>query len=90
MEAQRDGNRITATLGVSSIDGVTPMPLTVDPLTGRLRVLATGFLNNTLNPAVLAPVKRDDNRVTGMMGESNTDSTPIPLTTGVGSGLRIG
>jgi len=35
-DAERDQNHVTVTLGVSSDDGVTTLPLQVDPITGRL------------------------------------------------------
>jgi hypothetical protein len=87
--AVRDENRITGLMGVSSVDGITPIPFNVDPVTQRLRIQLVGYIANNLDPAVIEPVKRDENRVTGMMGISETDSTPIPMTTGLSSGLRI-
>ena len=41
-EAIRDQNHIPVMLGVSSIDSVTPTPITIDPVTGRLLVDTTG------------------------------------------------
>lgn len=35
-EAKRDQNHVPTALGVSSVDGVTTLPLQVDPVTGRL------------------------------------------------------
>jgi len=37
-EAKRDNNRVTTLMGVSSVDGVTPVEIYVDPATGRLLV----------------------------------------------------
>lgn len=34
----RDGNRVPAVFGVSTVDGITPVPLEVNPLTGQLQV----------------------------------------------------
>lgn len=42
MDAPRDENFVTVLLGVSSVDGVTPVPLQVDPVTGRLLVDVEG------------------------------------------------
>ena len=38
MEASRDENFVTTLLGVSSVDGKTPVRLKADPTTGRLLV----------------------------------------------------
>lgn len=35
-EAKRDGNFVTTLLGVSSVDGITPVVIKADPATGRL------------------------------------------------------
>jgi len=54
-EAKRDNNRVTTLLGVSSADGVTPIPIQVNPATGRvIAELATGvgdMLIATYDPA---------------------------------------
>ena len=41
-EASRDQNHVPTMLGVSSTDGVTPIPVEIDPVTGRLLVDSTG------------------------------------------------
>ncbi len=85
----RDENRVTGILGQSSVDNVTPIPLTVNPSNGRLRIHAIGRTTDPLDPAILEPVKRDENRVTGMLAEASTNRLPIPLTVGTLGGLRI-
>lgn len=40
-EAPRDENRIPVLMGVSSADGTTPIPISVDPTTGRVLVETT-------------------------------------------------
>jgi len=40
--AERDQNGVTTLMGVSSTDGVTPVPLYANPSTGRLLVSSTG------------------------------------------------
>ena len=37
-QAKRDENKVTAMLGVSSADGVTPINVVIDSVTGRLLV----------------------------------------------------
>lgn len=47
-DALRDQNRVTVLLGVSSADGVTPIPLKINPVTGRiLAEVAAGGESNT-------------------------------------------
>lgn len=41
-QASRDENRVATLLGVSSADGVTPVPLKADPTTGRLLTSSSG------------------------------------------------
>ena len=41
-DAPRDQNFVPVLLGVSSVDGVTPVPIRVDPATGRVLVDVTG------------------------------------------------
>lgn len=55
---ERDDNRVVTLLGVSSADGVTPVPIQVNPVTGRIRAeLAVGagdMLTATYDPAGIA------------------------------------
>lgn len=50
-DASRDGNFVTTLVGVSSADGVTPVRVAVDPVTGRVLVdlpsAGLGFLAAT-------------------------------------------
>ena len=41
-EAKRDNNMVTTLIGVSSVDGITPITIYVDPVTHRLLVSAIG------------------------------------------------
>ena len=38
MDSKRDSNYVTSLLAVSSVDGITPVPLWADPITHRLLV----------------------------------------------------
>lgn len=67
---KRDENFVPVWLGVSSVDGVTPVPVTIDPDTGRLRVYVAGFSGN---PTPSSRAKRDANRVTVKIGEDNLE-----------------
>jgi len=64
--AKRDENRQTAWMGISSVDGVTPIPLTIAPATGRLRVKVVGHDADPI-PGKLA--RRDENRVPAKLTE---------------------
>lgn len=87
LNAKRDGNRITTLMGVSSVDGVTPLPIQVDEITGKLRAIAVG-ISSTL--ATDQPAKRDGNSVIGMLGVSTDGITPIPFSVDESNnGLRI-
>lgn len=50
-DAKRDENRIPTLLGVSSVDGVTPVPIYADPTTHRLYVDDTGSSGDVAGPA---------------------------------------
>lgn len=40
--ASRDQNHVTTLMGVSTADGITPVPVEVDPTTGQVQVSSTG------------------------------------------------
>ena len=46
-DAKRDSNLVATLLGVSSVDGVTPVTLYVDPTTHRLLVSSSGPTEET-------------------------------------------
>lgn len=76
-QAKRDENRVPVLLGVSSVDGVTPVPIRVDPLTGRVlaNILAIDEFAST-NPEI----KRDENRIqvgTAVTDDSNQTVKPL-------------
>ena len=76
--SKRDDNRIPVLMGVSSTDGVTPIPLTVDPDTGRLRVYVAGTSLNNATPDRNVS-RRDGNRKPVIAGQDNTDDDYEPL-----------
>lgn len=53
-QAARDQNFVPTLLGVSNVDGVTPVVVYVDPVTHRLLVDATGASSNNANNEVVA------------------------------------
>lgn len=80
MPGKRDENYIVVGMGVSSDDNITPVPITVDPSTGRLRVYISSTDGGTATPTANRPARRDENNVITAMGETNdSDRTPTPL-----------
>lgn len=75
----RDQNRVPIWWGLSSVDGVTPVPIAVSASTGQpLMEIGTSV------SAVIANLKtsfpRDGNRIPCVGGQSNADSSVvIPL-----------
>lgn len=59
-EAQRDNNRVTTLIAVSSSDGVTPVTLYADPTTHRLLVSATaGDIDDLSNVTITSAAQGD-------------------------------
>lgn len=81
-DASRDGNFVPTLLGVSSIDGVTPVPVYVDPVTHRLLVLTQGSGSGD----VVGPASSTDNaivRFDGLTGKLIQNSVVTISDTGV-------
>lgn len=88
VQANRDDNGVVALMGVSSVDGVTPVPLTVDPTTGRLRCTSVGTGASAGTPS--AQAKYDDNYVPAGLAETDDAArTLIPLICTPDGGLLI-
>lgn len=72
MAASRDQNSVTTMLGVSSADGVTPVPIQIDSVTGKLLMLIDGMgAHSAVTNRQIA--SRDENSVTTMIGTSEND-----------------
>lgn len=84
--AYRDENHVPVKLAVSNADGITTLPLSVDPVTHGLSVDdAVGGAVSSTNIA-----KRDANFVTTMMAVSSADGvTPITLAIDSGTGKLL-
>lgn len=74
--APRDENRVPGLLGISIIDGITTMPIFVNPANGALKIkYVTG---GSITPTTSTP--RDENRVTASFMTSSADGvTPLPI-----------
>jgi hypothetical protein len=75
---KRDKNYVPVWMGVSVVDFVTPLPVKVDSVTGRMLVIAVANLNETgAAPPTIG--KRDPNRIVVRMGEVSGTNVPAPI-----------
>lgn len=75
MEAPHDQNRVKAKLGVLCTDGVTVLPIEIDPVTGGVTVdtvSTIGFTPGTID-------FRDQNYQACWMAQNSVDGTLIPI-----------
>lgn len=76
-QAQRDDNMVVVGMGVNADDGVTPLPILMDPSTNRVLIMVQ-LASDTV--PVLPSTKRDANSVPVAYGVNDTDrATPMPL-----------
>jgi hypothetical protein len=74
--APRDENRIPTALGVLYTDGVTVIPIAINPVTGNVKTV-TGL---SISQAAKNIAPRDENSVPSLLGVSSVDGvTPIPI-----------
>lgn len=74
-DANRDQNSVPTWIGVSCVDGVTPVRITINPSNGGIKVddsTAISFV-----PSASQATIRDQNQVNVKTGISSTDSTVI-------------
>lgn len=74
--AKHDENHKPTMLGVSSVDLATPVPLTVDPVTGFLMI---DIVDNTasVNPILRQDAKFDGNNKSTMLGWNGTNTQAL-------------
>lgn len=76
--SNRDNNRETVMIGVSSADQVTPIEITINPVTNAvgMQVATEAGLVVTVG----TNIERDGNRIPVMCGVSSLDNvTPVPI-----------
>lgn len=73
----KDDNSVSIIYGVSSVDGVTILPLKIDPVTGR--VLAEIDTTLDVPPVLQDRAIKDDNSVSTMLCVADDDSGVLPL-----------
>lgn len=73
-QAKRDQNKVTTALGVSSVDGVTPVNIVVDSISNRvlLKQGASGTHGSVTNRNI---AYRDQNKVPVLLGISSADGS---------------
>ncbi len=74
MQAKRDQNHRTTLIGVSSEDGITPVPFRVDAVTGRLLIqIADQSATSGIVPRLIA--KRDPNHIPVALAKNSNGDT---------------
>jgi hypothetical protein len=73
--APRDNNHITAKLGVLCTDGVTLIPISIDPVSGGINVDTVSTIGFTPGSIDF----RDANYQPCWMAQNSVDGTPIPI-----------
>ena len=76
--ASRDGNFVPTALGVSSVDGITPVPFQVNPVTGRLLTDIAGGGSGTVTSVSVVTAN-------GVSGSVATATTTPAITLTLGS-----
>ncbi len=76
MQAKRDQNNRPTLLGVSSVDGVTPVPIAVSPITGYLMIEIVEQADNP-SPVLRQDAKMDANNVPSMLGYNGTNTQAL-------------
>lgn len=77
---KRDENNVVVGMGVSSVDGVTPVPITVDPVTGRLRVVSVSTDGGSASPTRTTAQRDQNNTRVAMAVTNDSNKTRTPLT----------
>ena len=74
-QAPRDDNGVPAWLGLSSVDGVTPVPIQIDSVTGGMKI-------DTMSTISFSPIDvagRDQNNVETVLAQTEGDTTVLPI-----------
>lgn len=84
-DGKRDSNSTVVVMGVSSADGVTPIPLTCDPVTGRLRCVANSTDGGDANPLRIDSRFDGNGKKTALGVTDDADQTITPLSSHEGA-----
>ena len=78
MSVIRDANRIPAWWGVSSVDGVTLVPIAVNSSTGKVK-MEIGTSVMAVMSAIPTNIPREENRIPCLAGVSTDGVTILPV-----------
>ncbi len=84
----RDGNRKTIWWGVSSVDGVTLVPIQIYSSNGGLMV-EDGVSTMPVMAAIPETLPRDGNRAAALGGQSNASNIIIPVSVNPSTGALM-
>lgn len=71
-QARKDANHVSTMIGVSSVDGITPIRISVDPITGYLMVENVDI--STLGAiTVRSDARKDANHVSTILGTNGSN-----------------
>ncbi len=84
MNAPRDNNHVPAKLGVWCVDGITTIPITINPLSGGFMVDTTSTISYT--PTDIDP--EDENFVNVLMAEDE-NGRPRPINVNIDGAILI-
>lgn len=76
-DAVRDDNNQAAALGVSTVDGVTPTPFEVNPVTDNLAIEPITNAGRVIT--IGTRITRDENNVPVMCAARSDNGQPIPV-----------
>lgn len=81
----RDQNRIPIWWGVSSIDGVTLVPIAIDSVSGK-PLMEIGTSTMAVMSAIPSTIPREENRIPALAGLSTDTMTIIPISVNPATG----
>jgi len=85
----RDQNRIPIWWGLSSVDGVTPVPIAINQSTGKVK-MEIGTTVSAVMSNLPQTLPRDENRIPCLAGVSNTNSSQlIPVSVNPATGAVL-
>lgn len=74
-QAPRDDNSVPAWLGISSVDGVTPVPIQINAVTGGMKI-------DTMTTISFSPIDvagRDENTAESVLAQNETADNILPV-----------
>lgn len=85
MDAPHDQNYVKAKLGIWCVDGLTPIPIAIDPITGNMKTDTVSIIS--YDPVNIVP--RDNNHQPIWCGESSLDGTVLPINVNINGAVLV-